>query len=317
MKYNIDQMEKLVEDSNDYINNIYKDLESYIFGITENFYTKLGFQQLEGTNTFKFKFFKPRKYGHMEGIALCNHFISHIGWISWKHIAVENKYTKGKSLYYKDFIKMDDTKNYKFMRTYLALYLRCRYIEIFHNFNIMLRHIINVCKYENKMNCAVKLYETLITSHDMFKKMLIALVNLRHYTIKKKERNSELLVEKVVEFFINYLNDIRKKYFSPFLFTNGGLYEAQTFLKEVAHVYLNLEMKFKDVIEFNMKYCRINKYESDINLTTTFERLIQMDNLTEYSTTYHSLCDYLKSFFLKVVKNDYEELGFNNLSFKN
>ncbi|XP_050519781.1 uncharacterized protein LOC126893523 [Daktulosphaira vitifoliae] len=319
MKYNIDQMEKLVEDSKDYINNIYKDLELYIFRIIDNCYSKLGFEQLKDTNTFKHSYFKSRRYGENEGIALCKHFISHAtGWMSWKHIAVKTEFTNEKSLYFKDIEQMVDKKNYYFVRSYLALILRCRYIEIFHNFNIMLGHIVYACKYENKINCAVKLYETLMASDDMFKKMLIALITLRHYTKDKKYQRQELLIERAIEFFMDYLNDVRKKYFSPLLFTNDGFFEALTFLENVAKVQSkDLQTKLNHVIEFNMKYCIINKCESDIDLITTFELLLQTNTLTEYSTIYQSLCDILESFILKVVKNDYEDLGFNNLPCKN
>ncbi|XP_050533963.1 uncharacterized protein LOC126901517 isoform X6 [Daktulosphaira vitifoliae] len=314
MKYNIDQMEKLVEDSYDYINDIYKDLELYILDRTENCYSKLGFEQLIGTNTFKYIYFKSKKYCNKEGIDLCNHFISHTGWMSWEHIAVETESTKGIPLYFKDILQMVDMNNYNFMQSYLALILRCRYIEIFNNFNVMLGHIINACKYENKINCAIKLYETLMSSDDMFIKMLFALITLRHYSKDKQYIRQELLTEKVIEFFIDFLYDIRKKYFSTLLFINDGIYEAQSFLEDVDHVYtLILQRKFYDVIQYNMKYCKIMKCETDI--ITTFEQLIQTNTLTEYSTL-HVMCDYLETFFLNVVKNDYEYLGFNDLPSK-
>ncbi|XP_050547153.1 uncharacterized protein LOC126908874 [Daktulosphaira vitifoliae] len=317
MKYNIDQMEKLVEDSNEFINDIFKDLELYFTGIIENCYSKLGFEHLESTNTFVYIHSKRRIYGYNEGIVLCNHFISQTGWMSWKHISVKTEFTNGKSLYFKDIISTVDKENYYFVRTYLSLILRCRYIEIFHNFNIMLGHIVNVCKYENKINCAVKLYETLMTSDGMFKKMLVALITLKHYTKDKKCRHRELLLEKMIEFFIDYLNDVRKKYVSLLLFTKDRLYEASMFLEEVSHIQsLDLQIKLKHVIKFNLKYCNINKCDSDIDLTT-FECSIKNNTLTEYSTTYQTMCNYLESFVLKVVKNDYEYLGFNNLLFKN
>ncbi|XP_050547149.1 uncharacterized protein LOC126908871 isoform X2 [Daktulosphaira vitifoliae] len=104
MNYNTDQIEKLVEISNEYINDIYKDLELYFTGITKNCYSKLGFEHLERTNKFKYIFFKSKKYCHNEGIVLCNHFLTYIGWQSLKHIAVETEFTNGKSLYFKDII---------------------------------------------------------------------------------------------------------------------------------------------------------------------------------------------------------------------
>ncbi|XP_050528159.1 uncharacterized protein LOC126898262 [Daktulosphaira vitifoliae] len=311
-KYNIDQMEKLVEDSYDYINDVHKDLELYILDRTENCYSKLGFQQLNGTNTFKYIYFKSKKYSSNGGIDLCNHLLSHSGWMSWKHIAVETEYTKGIQLYFKDILQVVDMNNCDFMQSYLALILRCRYIEIFNNFNVMLGHIINVCNYENKINCAVKLYKTLMTSDDMFKKMLFALLTMRHYTIDKQYMRQELLTEKLVEIFIEFLNDIRKKYFSTLLFINGGLYEAQSFLEDLAQVHTSvLQRKFYDVSQYNMKYCKTIEYETDI--ITTFEQLIKTNTLTECSIFHHFMCDYLESFFLKVVKNDYEYLGFNDL----
>ncbi|XP_050547114.1 uncharacterized protein LOC126908845 isoform X2 [Daktulosphaira vitifoliae] len=314
MKYNIDQMDQLVENSYDYINNIHKDLELYILDRTENCYSKLGFEQLNGTNTFKYIYFKSKKYNNNEGIYLCNHLLSHSGWMSWKHIAVETEYTKGTSLYFKDILQIVDMNNYDFMQSYLALILRCRYIEIFNNFNIMLGHIINVCNYENKINCAVRLYETLMPSDDMFKKMLFALITMRHYTIDKQYMREELLIEKLVEIFIEFLNDVRKKYFSTLLFINGGLYEAQSFLEDLAQVHTSvLQRKFYDVNQYNMKYCKIIEYEIDI--ITTFEQLIKTNTLTECSTL-HVMCDYMESFFLNVVKNDYEYLGFNDLPCK-
>ncbi|XP_050547213.1 uncharacterized protein LOC126908923 isoform X1 [Daktulosphaira vitifoliae] len=314
MKYNIEQMEKLAEDSYDYINDINQDLELYILDRTENCYSKLGFEQLEGTNTFKYIHFKCKKYGHNEGIALCNHFISQPGWKSLQHIAVVTEFTNKKSLNFKDIICTVDRNNYYVMRTYLTLFLRCRYIEIFHNFYLMLEHIINVCKYENKINCAVKLKRTLMKSDDMFKKMLIALITLRLYRKDKKYRRQELLLETVVELFIDYLNDVRKKYFNSLLFINDGLCEAQSFLEEVAHfLFLVLQSKFNEVIKFNMKYCKINKFESDIDIITTFTRLIKANTLTEYTAIHHFMCVYLESFVLKVVKYDYEFLGFNDL----
>ncbi|XP_050533959.1 uncharacterized protein LOC126901517 isoform X2 [Daktulosphaira vitifoliae] len=313
MKYNIDQMEKLVEDSYDYINDIYKDLELYILDRTENCYSKLGFEQLIGTNTFKYIYFKSKNYSNNEGIDLCNHLLSYAGWMSWKHIAVETEFTKGIPLYFKDILQIVDMNNYNFMRSYLALILRCRYIEILRNFNVMLEHIINACKYENKINCAIKLYETLMLSDDMFRKMLFALITLRHYTIDKQYMRQELLIEKLVEIFIEFLNDVRKKYFSTLLFINGGLYEAQSFLEDLAQVHTSVLLrKFYDVNQYNMKYCKIIEYEIDI--ITTFEQLIKTNTLTEYSIFHHFMCDYLESFFLKVVKNDYDYLGFNDLS---
>ncbi|XP_050533965.1 uncharacterized protein LOC126901519 [Daktulosphaira vitifoliae] len=314
MKYNIDQMEKLVEDSYDYIDDIHKDLELYILDRTENCYSKLGFEQLNGTNTFKYIHSNSNMYRIYEGIELCNHLISHAGWMSWKHIAVETEPTKGIPLYFKDIVQTVDKNNYYFIRSYLAIILRCRYIEIFNNFNVMLGHIINVCKYENKINCAVRLYETLMLSDDMFKKMFIALTTLRYYEKEKKYQRQELLIQKVVEFFIDYLNHVRKKYFSSILFINDGLYEAQSFFEDVAHFHsLDLQRKLNDVIQFDMKYCKIKKCETDI--ITAFEQLIQTNTLTEYSTL-HVMCDYLETFFLNVVKNDYEYLGFNDLPCK-
>ncbi|XP_050547119.1 uncharacterized protein LOC126908848 [Daktulosphaira vitifoliae] len=316
MKYNIDQMDQLVDESYNYIKHIDKDLELYILGIVENCISKLGFEQLDRTNTFKYIYFKSKKYNNNEGIYLCNHLLSHSGWMSWKHIAVETEYTKGISLYFKDILQIVDMNNYNFMRSYLALILRCRYIEILRNFNVMLEHIINACKYENKINCAIKLYETLMLSNDMFRKMLFALITLRHYTMDNKCRRQELLTERLVEIFIDFLNDVRKKYFSTLLFINDELYEAQSFLEDLAHVHTSvLQRKFYDVNQYNMKYCKIIEYETDI--ITTFEQLIQTNTLTEYSIIHHVMCDYLESFVLKVVKNDYEYLGFNDLPCKN
>ncbi|XP_050533958.1 uncharacterized protein LOC126901517 isoform X1 [Daktulosphaira vitifoliae] len=312
-KYNIDQKEKLVENSYDYINNIHNDLELYILDRTENCYSKLGFEQLHRTYTFKYIYFKSKNYSNNEGIDLCNHLLSYAGWMSWKHIAVETEFTKGIPLYFKDILQIVDMNNYNFMRSYLALILRCRYIEILRNFNVMLEHIINACKYENKINCAIKLYETLMLSDDMFRKMLFALITLRHYTIDKQYMRQELLIEKLVEIFIEFLNDVRKKYFSTLLFINGGLYEAQSFLEDLAQVHTSVLLrKFYDVNQYNMKYCKIIEYEIDI--ITTFEQLIKTNTLTEYSIFHHFMCDYLESFFLKVVKNDYDYLGFNDLS---
>ncbi|XP_050547387.1 uncharacterized protein LOC126909062 [Daktulosphaira vitifoliae] len=316
--YYNDKMVKLEEDSNDYINDIYKDLELYFSGRIENCYSKLGFEKLEGTYTFKYIHSERKIYGHNEGIDLCNHYISQPGWKSLQHIAVKTEFTNGKSLNFKDIICSVDKKNYYFVRSCLALILRCRYIEILRNFNIMLGHIVNVCKYENKINCAVKLYETLMTSDDMFQILSVALTTLRDYNKDKKYRDQEKLIEEVVEYFIDYLNDVRKKYFSPSLFTNNGLYEAQTFLVDVAHVQsLDLQAKLKDIIQFSTTYCKISKCESDIDIITTFKRLIQTNDLTVYSTNYHSMCDYLKSFVLNVMKNDYEYLGFNKLLCQN
>ncbi|XP_050538211.1 uncharacterized protein LOC126903772 isoform X2 [Daktulosphaira vitifoliae] len=318
MKYNIDQMEKLVEDSNEYINDIYKDLELYFTGIIENCYSKLGFEHLEGTNKFKYIHSKRKIYGHNEGIVLCNHFFSYTGWQSLKYIAVKNEFTKGKSLYFKDITCTVDLENYYFVRTCLALILRCRYIEIVRNFSIMLGHIANVCKCENKINCAIKLYETLMKSNDMFKKMLVALTTLRYYKKGiKKYQFQELLLEKLIEFFIDYLNDVKKKYFSPLLFIKNGFYEAETFLEGVAHVQSSdLQTKLKNVIQFNMRYCQIIKCQSDISLIIIFEQLINNNKLSQYSTTYQTMCDYWDSYVLQVVKNDYEYLGFNNLPCK-
>ncbi|XP_050538212.1 uncharacterized protein LOC126903774 [Daktulosphaira vitifoliae] len=314
MKYNIDQMEKLIEDSDDYINIINKDLKLYFSEIIENCYLKLGFEQLQGTYSFKYIHSKTKIYGVFDGIVLCNHFISHPGWMSLEHIFVKTEYTNEKSLYFKDIICTVDKDNYYFVRSCLSLILRCRYIEIVRNFSIMLGHIVNVCKYENKMNCAVKLYETLMTSDDMFKKMLVALTTLRHYRKDNKSRRQELLLEKVVEIFIDFLNNVRKKYFSPLLFINNGFYEAQSFLKEVADIQSSdLQKKLKEVIQYNMNYCTIIKCESDISLITTFEQLIKTNTLTESSNIYNSLCDYLDLFFQNVLINDYVNLGFDNL----
>ncbi|XP_050547118.1 uncharacterized protein LOC126908847 [Daktulosphaira vitifoliae] len=316
IKYNIDQMEKLIEDSDDYINDIHKDLELYKSRIIENCISKLGFEQLDGTNTFKYIHSKYKIYGLYDGIALCNHFLSCNGWKSLKHIAVKTDFTNENLVYFKDITETVDTINYYFVRSCLSLILRCRYIEILRNFNVMLGQIINVCKYENKINCAVKLYKTLMTSDDMFKKMLTALTTLRYYKKNKNYRHQEVLIEKLLEFFIDFLNDVGKKYFSSLIFTNDGLYDAQSFLEHLEHVHaFALQRKFYDVNQYNMKYCKIINCETDI--ITTFLQLIQTNTLTEYSIIHHDMCDYLESFVLKVVKNDYEYLGFNDLPCKN
>ncbi|XP_050520635.1 uncharacterized protein LOC126894039 [Daktulosphaira vitifoliae] len=313
--YNIDQMDKLVDDSNDYVKNIYNDLSTYLAVISENHFSSLGFEQLLGTNTFEFIHCTSDVYKTKDGIKLIKTLITHDGWKFWKHIAIKIKMTNWKRKRFDELIVPVNLENYKFIRAYTTQILRCRYIEIFEFFNDMLNKIIKFCQFNNKKSCAITIFNILIKSDEMFKNMLFALITLRYMTIRKLKRNVVSSIELQMEFFRNFIFDMRRKYQSPseFVSQEYNYYEATEFLNDINIFTQELSNKNIDTMRFSKVYCEFEEYSDLDNFMTIIEKLIKIDTVSDYFNNYQAIYEIFSEFMEKINKENYENLGFNKI----
>ncbi|XP_050520634.1 uncharacterized protein LOC126894037 [Daktulosphaira vitifoliae] len=314
--YNIEQMDKLVDDSNDYVKNIYNDLSAYLAVISKNHFSSLGFEQLLGTNTFEFIHCTSDVYKTKDGIKLIKTLISHDDWKFWKHIAIKNKMTNWKRKRFDELIVPVSLENYKFIRVYTTQILRCRYIEIFEFFNDMLNKIIKFCQFNNKNSCAITIFNIILKSDGMFKNMLFALKTLRYMAIRQLNRNAVSRIELQIELFRNFIFDMRRKYqsSSEFISQEYNYYEATEFLDDI-NIFTQKELfiKVMETICFSKTYCVFERYSDLYGFMKMIEKLISIDTVSGCFNNYQVIYEIFSEFMEKINKENYENLGFNKI----
>ncbi|XP_050520632.1 uncharacterized protein LOC126894035 [Daktulosphaira vitifoliae] len=315
--YNIEQMDKLVDDSNDYVNNIYNDLSTYLAVISKNHFSSLGFEQLLGTNTFEFiHCIIGNVYNTSNGIKLMKTLISHDYWTFWKHISIKNKLTNFERKHFDELIVPVNLENYKFIRVYTTQILRCRYIEIFEFFNDMLDRIIKFCQFNNKNSCAITIFNIIIKSDEMFKNMLFALKTLRYMVTHKNKRDVVSRIELLIEFFRNFIFDMRRKYQSSSEFTSHEYYEATEFLNDIK-IFTQKELSIKIDLtnRYSKAYCEFEGYSDLFGFMISVEKLIKIDTpcILGRINIYQAINEIFSEFMKKINRDNYENLGFNKI----
>ncbi|XP_050521469.1 uncharacterized protein LOC126894465 isoform X2 [Daktulosphaira vitifoliae] len=313
--FNINQMNKSVNNSNDYINNIYNEVSSYMAQVIENNFSNLGFEQLIGTNYFKFIHCISDVYNINGGIKLIENLLSHDGWKLWKNVAVKNILSNWNIISIDDLIVPIDKVNYNFIRTSITNIVRCRYIDIFQYFINMLDGINKVCVYENKNSCATSIFDTMVKSDEMFKNMLFALTTLRHTIQSKAKRNTVSRIELQIEFCRNFIYDMRRMYQSSSVFVNQEYYDSTEFLNNIITLPQTvLSIKNAKTNVFYSKYCEIDEKSDLKNLMIEFKNLINVNNITEYTNIHKTMYEFFNVFIEKINKENYENLGFNEIT---
>ncbi|XP_050520633.1 uncharacterized protein LOC126894036 [Daktulosphaira vitifoliae] len=316
--YNIEQMDKLVDDSNDYVKNIYNDLSTYLAVISENHFSSLGFEQLLGTNTFKFKHYTRNAYNTNDGINIIKTLMSHDGWKFWKHIAIKHKMTNCKKKHFNELIVPVNLENYKLIRACTTQILRCRYIEIFEYFNNMLNRLITFCQFNNKNSCAITIFNIILKSDEMFKNMLFALKTLRYMAIRHLKHNASSCIELQIEFFRDFIFDMRRKYqsSSEFVSQEYNYYEATEFLNDIRiFTQKELSIKIMGTLRYSKTYCEFERYSDLYDFMKMIEKLINIDTdcISDCFNNYQAIIEIFSEFMEKINKENYKNLGFNKI----
>ncbi|XP_050540064.1 DNA-directed RNA polymerase subunit beta''-like [Daktulosphaira vitifoliae] len=317
----IQELIKSFNDLKNYDQDILVYFNSYYKQVVDSCYLQLGFEQLIGTNNFKYNHCSSNIYYLKDGVRIYNFLLSHSGWKSWKHLSVINYFTKkvlidNEPIHYTDIIGQVNKANYSVIRTSTVQVLRCRYLEIIEHFKNMLDTVVKISENEDKIDCAINIYETIFKSDGMFKNFLFALCTLRHTARDKINRIDSTSLEKLIELYRNFIYDVKRKYNSTNVFVYNKLNEATLFINDIkcAHI-TNLSNAFITAERYIRTTCKINKELSDMgHLMDRFMELNKSSNLIKNGNIHKSMCKFLNFFIEKMTKENYDNLGFNNIN---
>ncbi|XP_050521467.1 uncharacterized protein LOC126894464 isoform X6 [Daktulosphaira vitifoliae] len=313
--FNINQINKSVDNSSDYVNNIYIEVSSYLSQVIENNFLNLGFEQLIGTNLFKFIHCTSNWYPINDGIELFKDLLSHKGWELLKNITVKHKFSNWAIININQLKIPIDKNSYTFIQHCVSHFLSCRYLEILQYFNYMLESINKVCEDEDKNSCATTIFDIMVKSDEMFKNMLFALMTLRYTKVGNKKIKIPTNIELQIEFCRNFFYDMRRKYQTSSSFIGQIMYfEPKDFLDDIKIFTKDLSTKISYATSIQKRFCEINKNGGLRHFMIEFDNLMKIDINREYTYIHKTMYEFFYVFIEKVNKENFENLGFNKIT---
>ncbi|XP_050525970.1 MATH and LRR domain-containing protein PFE0570w-like [Daktulosphaira vitifoliae] len=253
-------------------------------------------------------------------IDVVRHFCSQQGWILMPHIWAKDEYLHGKPIH--EFFKNKATcTNYIQILNIVICSLNIRYTEILSYFLIMINYIIDKCSiYLRKLNttnfnnCSILLYDAVKMSAILFSKLLDAMLFMSHINLKKIRYNMECLA--TITDYIRPFSD----------FTNLKMNQNPSGLlrdndQDIFHEFKHIKNFFKNIkktinlhelIKNHSMYLSVSKNHVPQYLKILYEEE-SFNTFKNSNLDVSVIKNLLINFYDQTIKNNYENIGFNEL----
>ncbi|XP_050520636.1 uncharacterized protein LOC126894040 [Daktulosphaira vitifoliae] len=303
----------LSERNIDFISFTCNQLNSFYEKTIKNLYKDLGFEELMNSSLPRIKSLEKSTNISENSIQILKKIIREEGWKKFDHIRI-NFDNHILSIY--DVLNDPITvQNFETKKKHVTQFIRCRYTEIFKNYNVLLSVIIRLCfnnLSDHYFDCMILFFDSLTKSKKMLDKMHTALISLKKTSIWDVNKRANWDLHKLLDWLSSYVCLLKNDIFLP-----------QNIIKQnIDDVYETFSICQLD----NEKQLRSDLYRMknrcllSIPLYDQTFIINQFQNLaTNQPNNQDSLyvarkaCEYLNLFCDEVIKVSYEDLGFSKI----
>ncbi|XP_050549005.1 uncharacterized protein LOC126910459 [Daktulosphaira vitifoliae] len=314
-----------------FVDFVREKLYHYCSETINNFYLKIGFNQLLNPNIPELMPSQNYDFPQQRSIEKLNTLFREGDWKLLNHIKIiiddeiitTNRITRD---------NVDDF-NFNLKKKYFLQLIRCRYTEVLKKYNIYMSAIIQICRHEKTkknlngyVDCIIQFIDAVKNSKEMFKYMSLALDKLKATFIWEVMCKSHSCLTQTYDLLSNLFPKIEQLHLTNNNFINLSFKEIKTKVDKFLLDFQVARNKFNRVLIDERKYSSVRCwFKGDSleksQLIKSWENIVLSANnnntIGSPIILYEYALEHFKTFFNIAITSEYNSLGFNKITINN
>ncbi|XP_050526073.1 uncharacterized protein LOC126896922 [Daktulosphaira vitifoliae] len=308
----------------EFVDFISENLNNYYLKTINDYYFKIGFYDLLHPNTAELTPPQNNNFPQYKAIEILNTLFHEGNWELLKHIRiiVDDKIITNNQII-RDTV---NDFNFSLKKKYFLLMMRCRYTEVFQNYNTFMSAVLQTCNNEKIKNnlkgfvdCIIDFVNVVHDSKEIFKNMLIVLDILQAESIWDINCNAHTSLTQTYNLLSDFLSEIVQLTLTRDSIINLSLDEVELKSDELLLDFVKTGHKFNRRIHklshFINLHCFIEVLKKDQLIKSWKNEVMLLNNNIIESTTivYIYALNKFATFCDVAIKSEFDYLGFKKI----